>query len=110
MHVLLIIRKWHVVIEARFTPPEIYTATAICNYAGYTEFAVRRQSSRILPHRADINYFGGALVLSDTARARLDEDISRAREVKLGEKKVVPLSDEARRAIDELNAAEQSAQ
>ena len=92
------------------TTPGIYTAAALCNYAGYTDFAISRKSSRILSHRRDSNYFGGALVLSDTARARLDEEIARAREVKLGENKVVSLSDEARRAIDELNAAEQSAQ
>ena len=91
-------------------PPEIYTAAALCNYAGYTDFAISRKSSRILSHRGDSNYFGCALVISDTARARLDEDIARAREVKLGEKNMVPLSEEARRAIDELNAAEQSAQ
>ena len=91
-------------------PAEIYTAAALCNYAGYTDFAISRKSSRILSNRGNINYFGGALVISDTARASLDEDIARAREVKLGDNKVVPLSEEARRAIDELNAAEQSAQ
>lgn len=101
-------------------PPQIRTSAQLINYSGYTDFCIPRTSARYIRDRNN-NFFGGALVLSDTARARLDEELRRAMEAKIcenrremeiknSEKEMVPLSEEARRVIDELNAAEQSAQ
>lgn len=99
-------------------PPEIRTSAQLSNYSGYTDFYIPRASARYVKSKEE-NFFGGALILSDSARERLDRDIQAAMAAKAAQdaqaakaaKAIhVPLSPAARRIIDELNAAEQSAQ
>lgn len=101
-------------------PPEIRTAAQLSNYSGYTDFSIPRTSARYVKSKEQ-SFFGGALILSDRARERLDLDIQAAKEAKDIQKQAaqeiqtakahyVQLSPASIRIIDELNAAEQSAQ
>lgn len=101
-------------------PPEIRTSAQLTNYSGYTDFSIPRASARYVKSKEE-NFFGGALILSDSARERLDIDIQAAKEAKDIQKQAeqeiqadkahyVQLSPASLRIIDELNAAEQSAQ